>query len=451
MNASNMPNIRLAYDITALGTYFSWPDSKTGIYRVAEEVLNRIVAREDIESTLVALCGEAPIFASIGSQKYWELRRKEDIHVFKSVKFQSTYRSHLRLERLYGAIYGRYFSKKFQKKDKKSFESLLVRGLLKFLDITGFAKLDSHNFFDFREFDIFHSSYYKLPSKELTGNLPRLITIYDLIPLTAKEFVDPNLNAYFLDLLGSIDFHTDWVACISEYTKKEFCEYTGFPKERAFVTSLAADSLFKPVTDKDEIYKAKKKYKIPESDYFLCLASHLDPRKNIFHLIKSFVRLISDNPQLNVNLVLIGSLRFEREDVSKALQEFDNYKNRIIFTGYVPDEYLSAIYNGSVAFVFPSLYEGFGLPILEAMQSGTPVISSNTTSLPEVAGDAAVLVDPRDQDMLCKAMLTVLEDSDLREQLIDKGLARAKMFSWERCAQETIEIYKKMIDSNEHE
>jgi glycosyltransferase involved in cell wall biosynthesis len=445
MNASRPSNIRLAYDITALGAYFSWPDSKTGIYRVAEEILNQIISSpNNIETTLVGLCGEAIAFTSIGSQKYLEEREAENGR-FEGVKFRSTYRSRLRLEWLYSKVYERYFSKRFQGKNKRSMESFLVRGILKTLDVSRFAKLDTFKIFYPEEFDVFHSTYYKLPSKDLTGNLPRLITLYDLIPLTAKEFVDPKLNSYFLSILESIDPESDWVACISEYTRTEFCEHTDFPKERTLVTALAADSSFRPVGDDHQVSQAKKQYRIPDSDYFLCLASHLDPRKNIFHLIKSFVKLISENASLDTNLVLIGSLRFDREEVSNALLEFNEFKDRIIFTGYVPDEDLCAIYNGATAFVFPSLYEGFGLPILEAMQSGTPVISSNSTSLPEVAGDAAILVDPRNEDELCQAMLDVLKDESLRKQMIKRGLARAELFSWERCAQETIEIYRKIV------
>ena len=139
--------------------------------------------------------------------------------------------------------------------------------------------------------------------------------------------------------------------------------------------------------------------------------------------------------------------RYKRPDIEQTLQKIAQYKDRIIITGYVPDEDLSAIYSGATAFVFPSLYEGFGLPILEAMQCGTPVISSNSTSLPEVVGDAGILVDPKDQDQLCQAMLDILNDDTLRETLKQKGLERAKQFSWEKCANETVEIYKKIIAS----
>ena len=144
---------------------------------------------------------------------------------------------------------------------------------------------------------------------------------------------------------------------------------------------------------------------------------------------------------------MIGTKRYKRPDIERTVKQTIKYQDRIIFTGYVLDNDLSAIYSGAVAFIFPSLYEGFGLPVLEAMQCGTPVISSNSSSLPEVVGDAGILIDPKDEDHLCQAMLDVLTDSNLRESLRKKGLERAKQFSWKKCADQTVEIYKKIIDS----
>lgn len=433
--------IKIAYDISVLGNYFSRPDAKTGIYRVAEEVLNRLVSQPGIDLTLVGLCGESPAYTSIGCLHYFR-ERKELIDSVASVKFLETYQSKLRLNWLYRRLHDRYFSKEFQKLPKYSKESVLIRGSLSLLDKSRFIHADVSRRFTPDKFDLLHSTYYSLPPFELTQGIPRLITIYDLIPLISKEYVNPSLNSYFKSLLNSINHQKDWVVCISEYTRQEFCEHTGFPSERTFVTQLAADQIFTPVGERAVIETARQRYRIPESDYFLCLASHLDPRKNIFHLIKSFINLIRENPTVDANLVLIGTLRFEREDLTKAAQAFEEFRDRVILAGYVPDEDLSALYNGSIAFVFPSLYEGFGLPILEAMQSGTPVISSNVTSLPEVAGDAAILVDPKSEDELSQAMLTLLRDKQMRDRLVEKGLARARQFSWDKCASETVDIYQ---------
>ncbi|WP_013325272.1 glycosyltransferase family 4 protein [Gloeothece verrucosa] len=434
--------IKIAYDITVLGNYFSLFDSKIGIYRVTEELLLEMLKIDDINLFLVGLASETPATTSINCPLYIESYLRE-----YSKNFVNSFESKFKLNFIYKNLFKVYFSKNFQKLPKYSLLSIFVRGLYKILQKSQLLLYDNnHQFFNFKEYDIFHSLFYKLPSEELTGNLPRLLMIYDLIPITAQQFVTPKLTSYFKELLKSINLQKDWITCISEYTRQEFCEYTGMSSERTFVTHLAADNKFYPVTDTSYIKTIIQQYNIPDKNYFLCLASQLDPRKNIAHLIKSFVRLLSEQPNLDVNLVLIGTQRHKRVEIINLMQKLSEFKDRIIFTGYVPDEDLSPLYSGATAFIFPSLYEGFGLPILEAMQCGTPVISSNATSLPEVAGEAAILVNPKDEDALCQAMINVLKDRNLCQNLTQKGLEKSKQFSWSKCAVKTVEIYKKILN-----
>jgi glycosyltransferase involved in cell wall biosynthesis len=157
-----------------------------------------------------------------------------------------------------------------------------------------------------------------------------------------------------------------------------------------------------------------------------------------------FFRLLSEHPNLDVNLVLAGSRRFIAGEMFEPYQQFNS---RIIYTGYIADEDLSALYSGATAFIFPSLYEGFGLPPLEAMSCGTPVISSNRTSLPEVVGDAGIMVDPKDEDELCQAMLNLLKDNNLVQELREKGFERSKNFSWTKCTADTVDVYKSVLRS----
>ena len=434
--------MRIFYDITILGNNFSQIDPKTGIYRVTEELLLQLLKEENIETTLMSLCSPNPALSSINCPLYIK-----DCIKSNPPYFENTFKSHLGLDWLYEFLYGTYFSRDFQKLPKYSLKSIPIRGVLKLLEITKLYIYDRYQYCDSDNYDILHSTYYKLPSEELTKNLPRLLMVHDLIPIKSVEFVSKQLTPYFDSILKSINYNKDWIVCNSEYTRQEFCEYTGMNPEKTFVTHLAADKQFDPITNSKIIQTTNQRYNIPESNYFLCLASQLEPRKNIPHLINSFVDLITEHPNLDINLVLIGTTRHRRAEIEQTLQKIAQYKGRIIITGYVPDEDLSAIYSGATAFVFPSLYEGFGLPILEAMQCGTPVISSNSTSLPEVVGDAGILVDPKDQDQLCQAMLNILNDEVLRETLKQKGLERSKQFSWEKCANETVEIYKKIIAS----
>ena len=433
--------IKVAYDITFLGKFFSYSDNKVGVYRLTEELLLELIKNKNLDISLTSLCTDTPAFSSVNCQLY-----HNQFHQKESCKFINSFKSRFYLNWFYKLCLSTYYSKNFQSLPRYSWQSVLVRGFFKLLKLTSLTDYDNQQIFTSKNYDLIHSTYYKLPPTNLTENIPRLITIYDLIPIKKPEFVTPPLTLYTQDILKSINLETDWVVCISEYTRQEFCEYTGMHRDRTFVTYLAADKNFYPVTNIDIIRSTNQRYQIPNIPYFLCLASHLDPRKNIPHLINTFVDLISENPNLEVNLVLIGTTRYKRPDIEKTLQQIAQYKSRIILTGYVPDQDLSAIYSGATAFVFPSLYEGFGLPILEAMQCGTPVISSNVTSLPEVVGDSGILVDPQNQNQLKQVMLDILINTSLQESLSKKSILRAKQFSWEKCANETVEIYKKIIE-----
>ena len=212
-------------------------------------------------------------------------------------------------------------------------------------------------------------------------------------------------------------------------------------RDRVKVVPNAAARVFRPVTNRDVIAATRAQYRIPEGEYLLCLGV-ARPHKNLAHLIRSFFRLLDERSLPGTYLVLAGAKRGRvDDDVLAAAQSSAEHQSRLIFTEYVAEEDLPALYSGAVAFVFPSLYEGFGLPPLEAMACGAPVITSNTTSLPEVVGDAALLIDPTDSDQLCEAMSMVLFNHSLREELKEKSLARATEFSWTRCAELTADVY----------
>ena len=191
------------------------------------------------------------------------------------------------------------------------------------------------------------------------------------------------------------------------------------------------------------IATVRNRYCIPDGDYFLSLASFLAPHKNLDRLIRCFFKLIAEHPELQINLVLAGSNRLNFGD--NLPTGSPQFRSRVVCTGYVAEENLIALYSGATAFIFPSLFEGFGLQPLEAMQCGTPVIISNTTSLPEVVGDAGITVDPLDEEAICQAMLSVATDRNLAQMLSQKGLERAKNFSWAKCANDTADVYRKIL------
>ncbi len=198
---------------------------------------------------------------------------------------------------------------------------------------------------------------------------------------------------------------------------------------------LAPDPLFAPCAQA-LVAKTKKQYKLPGD--FLLFVGSLEPRKNIDVLVEALLQLPADIP-----LVLTGWNGWGEKQWHDKIAT-TRLKNRVYVLGHVPDHDLSALYSGAAALVYPSLYEGFGLPIVEAMACGCPVICSNAASMPEVAGDAAMLIDPARADDLAGAITTVLEDDQIRQTLIRKGLARAASFSWAETARQTMTVFERV-------
>jgi glycosyltransferase involved in cell wall biosynthesis len=176
---------------------------------------------------------------------------------------------------------------------------------------------------------------------------------------------------------------------------------------------------------------------------YLLFVSTLEPRKNINNLIRAF-NLLKRKYKIEHQLVLIGQKGWNYEPIFREIER-SAWRSQIHHLDYLSDEMVAVFYSKADAFVYPSHYEGFGLPVLEAMTLGAPVITSNTSSLPEVAGDAALLIDPDDPTSLADAILKVIGDSQFRSELIQKGKERAKLFSWERTAQETLKAYKSLL------
>jgi glycosyltransferase involved in cell wall biosynthesis len=434
-----MTTVKVAYDISNLGNCFNRSDAKHGINRVVDEVLNEICNLEDLEVTAVALDGADLLNDNIKALLYLENREPP-----MNCDFNYTFYAGPSLTKAYKAAFQATESKKPGRFLSPRTRALFLRYLRAVL--YRMAHYYSVSFpkrvFDPNRFDVFHCPHLSLPPKDLTGDLPRAITVYDMIPVMRPDFVTENQSRIFQTLLNRIDVQRDWVISISEFTKVEFCERTGISPARVMVAPLAAAHFFCPITDPDVIAATRLRYQIPEGEYLLCLTAP-QPRKNLVHLIRSFFRLLHEQNLSDRYLVLAGSKGqgWLYDEILAAADSSSKYRSRLIFTGYVAEEDLSALYSGAVAFVFPSLYEGFGLPALEAMACGTPVITSNTTSLPEVVGDAAFLVDPTDPDQLCEAMSTILSDHSLREELKRKGLMRAAEFSWKRCAELTAKVY----------
>jgi glycosyltransferase involved in cell wall biosynthesis len=212
------------------------------------------------------------------------------------------------------------------------------------------------------------------------------------------------------------------------------------------VTHLAASDLFYPCSNIEKSSEVRSKYSIPDIPYILSLST-LEPRKNIVHTIRCFLNLIQQEKLSNLTLVLAGTKGWNYDSIFAEISDNSSLKDRVILTGFVADEDLASLYSSALAFVYPSFYEGFGLPPLEAMQCGVPVITSNTSSLPEVVGEAGIMLDPQDSDGLSQSILNLYSQPALRDTMAQQSLSQAQKFSWENCAKQTVAAYKSAISS----
>ncbi|CAG0936783.1 mannosyl-N-acetyl-alpha-D-glucosaminyl-diphospho-ditrans,octacis-undecaprenol 3-alpha-mannosyltransferase / alpha-1,3-rhamnosyltransferase [Thermoflexales bacterium] len=282
---------------------------------------------------------------------------------------------------------------------------------------------------------LYHSAYYLMP---YMPGVPAVVTCYDLIPLIYPQYFTALQRlifrtTHFLALRAS-----RVILAISEATKTDLVRFFRVDPQRIVVTSLAADSHFKP-SSRTAIDRVRQQYALPDR-YVLYFGSN-KPHKNVPRLIETFTRLEIRDRGSGMGLVIAGHWD-ERYPQAKDLVGQLSLKDRVRFIGPVQDDDLPALYSGAEVFVFPSEYEGFGLPVLEAMACGAPVVCSNRSSLPEVAGDAALLCNPQNSEALTDAIERALIDRDLRATLQQRGLARAAQFSWEQTARQTLAIYK---------
>lgn len=232
----------------------------------------------------------------------------------------------------------------------------------------------------------------------------------------------------------------DRIIAVSEATKRDMVKLFKLPEDRITVIYEGANERFSPVNNTELLDKTRVKYNLPLK--YILYVGTLEPRKNIPVLLKAFKRLKASGG-IDHKLVMVGKKGWLYGEIFETVRSL-KLDNDVIFTGYIGDKELPLVYSGAELFVYPSSYEGFGLPPLEAMSCGVPVITSNVSSLPEVVGDAALLIDPEDINELSGAMDKAINDTALREQMIKKGLERSGMFSWEKAAQETLGLWNRV-------
>jgi glycosyltransferase involved in cell wall biosynthesis len=293
--------------------------------------------------------------------------------------------------------------------------------------------------------DIYHSPHRPFPEAvQRHPHIRKFLTCHDFIPLKNPEYFPD--GARFMESVLACLTPQNFAFCVSEATRNDVLNLSKMPPERVFLTPLAADpALFYPVVQPERLLAARKKYHFGEDPYFLALSAH-DPHKNFTHLIDCFGALVESGELSGLNLVIVGPNPRRNPAAQDAIARFPGARSRILVPGFIPDEDLAVVYSGATAFLFPSLAEGFGIPPLEAMQCGVPVIASNTTSIPEVVGTAGLLLPPTDRDEWCQTMVKIARDAKLRSELAQRSLLRAKLFSWQRFIDETLRGYRASLE-----
>ncbi len=285
------------------------------------------------------------------------------------------------------------------------------------------------------DFDIVHDLSQISPFL-FNSPFKKILTIHDLTPILFPEtfgLIHVLLQRYVLPVTFK---NIDMIIADSENTKKDIIKYFKIEEEKIKVVYLGIDGKFKPL---ENINNINGNYDI--NSPFILYVGTLEPRKNIPSLIKAYYKLRKKG--VEHKLVIAGGKGWKYKQIYEQVNKLKLQKE-VIFMGYVPEDDLPKMYNAADLFIYPSFYEGFGLPPLEAMACGCPVITSNTSSLPEVVGDAGIMIDPYNIDELASAMDEILSNERLREEMIKKGLRRAKIFSWEKTAEETMQVYNEI-------
>jgi glycosyltransferase involved in cell wall biosynthesis len=267
-----------------------------------------------------------------------------------------------------------------------------------------------------------------------------VVTVYDLSFVLFPQGLPPWRRLYLKWGTARSARSADRVIAISDSTKQDLVELLNVLEAKVDVVPCGVDDDFKPLERPELLEQLRTRRGLPQ--HMLLFVGTLEPRKNLITLLRSY-NLLRDRIQAP-SLVIAGPSGWGHEDVFTAVRDL-GLEDSVMFPGYVPRDELPLWYNAADLFVYPSLYEGFGLPALEAMSCGTPVVASNVSSLPEVVGDAGILVEPTDPEALADALHKVLIDRPLREDLRSKGLQRAETFTWSRAAAETVAVYDRAL------
>ena len=323
--------------------------------------------------------------------------------------------------------------------DHRNFSQLSSRGLRKILYTvwlnTRFPSILKEN-----RIDLVHAPNFVPP---LYSGPPAVATFHDVGYLRYPHTHHGLYAALFPGFANAAVEKSRRIIVPSKSTRDEMIHFYPRCKDKLRVVYMAAREEFRKIDDQDFLNLIAKKYSLPEK-FLLCVGT-LEPRKNLERFFLAFRRYYDRHPDSGLHLVLSGKTWVRHRKFLESLKK-SGLEHRIVLTGYIPQEEIAAVYNLALALAFPSYYEGFGIPAVEAMRCGLPVISSNAFSLPEILQDAAVYFDPFDIGQMTAAVSRISEDAELRDELTRTGLKRAEDFSWENTAGQTEEIYREALN-----
>ena len=286
--------------------------------------------------------------------------------------------------------------------------------------------------------DLFHSPDFVLPP--VSGGIPTLLTVHDLSFIHYPEVFPPALVDYLNRVVPWSVARATHILADSRATRDDLVSIWRVPSEKITILYSGVHARFRPVTDAAALTAVRARYGLGEEPYVLAVGT-IQPRKNYQMLIRAFQSVAAALPH---NLYIAGGKGWLYDDMlAEAARQ--GLEDRVRFIGFVDDSDLPGLYSAADLFVFPSLYEGFGLPLLEAMACGTPVLTSNASSLPEVAGETAVQLSPHDQAAWTAGMLTLLTDPQRQARLVAAGFARVRQFTWQQAAQRLLFLYQMLL------
>jgi glycosyltransferase involved in cell wall biosynthesis len=283
---------------------------------------------------------------------------------------------------------------------------------------------------------VYHTPYAVLP---LARVCPSVVTMHDCVNLTFPQYAPSHVRQLMTKArMWSAAHRSARILTVSEASKRDILKFFDVPPDKVSVIPNAIDDCFSALPPADEVQRVRERYQLDGE--FVLYVGNIRPHKNLVRLIEALYQLRESSRFENLRLLIIGDEISKYPTLRRAVHRHKLHKH-VRFFGFVPDRTLAVLYRLATVFVFPSLYEGFGLPPLEAMASGTPVVTSNVSSLPEVVGDAALLIDPYDPAAIAEGIRVTLTDEALRARLISAGLARARAFSWETSVRRVREVY----------